>query len=132
MKKALTALALGTALSLGATTPPTLATPVEAQQAGVMVAGHWESDAGPVNGRGSGHFSLDLSQNGSRVRWLAGNGGEYLCSLEGTHCTGTWLGSSGSGWFDVWFSPDGLSFNGSWGYGSDRSAFGAWSGRRTS
>ncbi|MBX7192000.1 MAG: hypothetical protein K1X94_08080 [Sandaracinaceae bacterium] len=102
-----------------------------AQQAGVFVAGHWETDAGNAAGRGGGHFSIDLSQNGSRVRWVASNGGEYLCSLEGSHCTGTWHGTSGSGWFDVWFSPDGGSFNGSWGYADDRSAPGSWSGRRT-
>jgi hypothetical protein len=132
MKNALSALALGPAFVVGAASQPALVAPASAQQAGVFVAGHWESDAGNVNGRGGGHFALDLSQNGSRIRWQAANRGEYLCSLEGTHCTGTWHGTSGSGWFDVWFSPDGGTFNGTWGYGSDRSASGGWSGRRTS
>ncbi len=131
--KTIHAALLGSGLALASLAAPDTAIPdASAQQAAAFVAGHWETDAGNASGHGGGHFSIDLTQNGSRVRWVASNGGEYLCSLEGYHCTGTWHGTSGSGWFDVWFSPDGGSFNGSWGYADDRSSPGSWSGRRTS
>ncbi|MFO0683016.1 MAG: hypothetical protein U0234_13250 [Sandaracinus sp.] len=93
-------------------------------------AGHWETDASAVNGRGAGHLSVDIVQSGTGLRWSAANGGLYVCTLRGYQCSGTWSGTTGSGWFDVSFSPDASSFYGVWGYGEDRSSSGAWSGHR--
>lgn len=121
MKKNLAALAL--ALLTTVVAPTALAQYFDA-------SGHWETDASGVNGRGAGHFSLDIVQNGTGLRWSAANGGMYVCTLRGQQCSGTWSGTSGSGWFDVSFSPDGSSFVGAWGYGDDRSMAGGWSGRR--
>lgn len=132
MNKTLAALAL-----LFASVPLTLATPSThaAAQYGPApyfdASGHWETDAGAVNGRGSGHFSLEITQSGTGLRWSAANGGMYVCTLRGANCNGTWSGTSGSGWFDVTFSPDGGAFVGSWGYGDDHFAVGSWSGHRS-
>lgn len=120
MKKTLAALALAAFTVLGS--------PAAAQS--VDVTGHWETDATNAGGRGGGHFPVDITQHGSALRWAAVGGGQYICSMRGTRCSGTWSGSTGSGWFDVTFSGNGSSFSGQWGYDDNRAVWGSWTGTR--
>lgn len=113
------ALALGSVLAA--------ATPAVAQP---DMTGTFNTDSGPVKGRGAGKIQMTITQRGSSLEWKTSTGYTYICSLDERNCAGTWAGKTGSGWFSVKFSPNGDSFTGNWGYKDDRSESGFFNGKR--
>ena len=93
--------------------------------------GTYQTQSGAVNGRGAGGIQMTIAQRGSSLVWSTSTGYTYVCSLQGTRCSGTWSGRTGSGWFSVNFTGNGNSFSGSWGYDDDHSASGSFTGSRS-
>ncbi len=91
----------------------------------------WHTSWGPVPGRG-GAGSIDMRavhRNGGII-WTYGDGHTMVCVIDRLRCSGSWVGSSGSGWLELAFAPDGRSFSGTWGYGLDHAAMGTIGGTR--
>jgi hypothetical protein len=116
------ALALGSALAVATVASPALANG--------DFTGTYQTQSGAVGGRGAGSIQMTISQRGTSLTWSTSTGYTYICSLQGTTCSGTWSGKTGSGWFDVKFTPNGDRFAGNWGYGNDRTESGSFSGTR--
>ena len=109
---AIAALSIGTA----AASPPNLTGTWNVQQAG-------------LNGNSTSAVTLTQSGNGVVGRNATnGNGftGTFVTDMK---INGTWHGPSGAGWLTVYVSPNGHSFNGSWGY-NGRPANGTFVGNK--
>jgi hypothetical protein len=93
------------ALSVGAAvaSPPNLTGTWSVQQTGL---------------NGSTTATVTLTQSGSGlVGKNAANGNGFTGSfVSDTQINGKWHGPSGAGWLTVYVSPNGHSFNGTWGY----------------
>jgi hypothetical protein len=91
--------------------------------AAVSISGTWDTNWGPVH----------LTEAGNSV--TGSYEGEYPGTLQGKRSgntvTFTWSGSNGESGKGVFtFSPDGKSFQGTWGGGDSATNGGAWSGTR--
>lgn len=93
------------------------------------VSGTWATHSGPCNGRGSTDLSMAGVERAETFELTYPNGA-MLCALRGNHCEGTRRGHTGTGWFAIDFGPDGAIFAGTWGYGTDHSASGTFTGQR--
>jgi hypothetical protein len=92
--------------------------------------GTFQTQSGAVGGRGAGAIQMTITQRGSSLTWSTSTGYTYVCALQGSSCSGTWSGKTGSGWFDVKFTGNGDRFSGSWCYGNDHADSGSFSGAR--
>lgn len=90
------------------------------------LTGTWVVQQSGLNG--STQSTVKLTQSGSGIVGTSstGNGftGEFV---NGTQINGKWHGPGGAGWLTVYASPNGHSFNGTWGY-NGRSANGSFVG----
>jgi hypothetical protein len=93
------------------------------------LTGKWMVQQSGLNGNSTG--SIDLSQSGMGVvgtNAASGNGftGTFVTDSK---LNGTWKGPGGAGWLTVYASPNGHSFNGTWGY-NGRSPNGSFTGNK--
>ena len=109
------ALAAGTAIGLAQQVP--------------NVTGTWSIEQTGANGTTRSTVTLKQSGNGI-VGTNAANGtgftGEFA---NGERIDGKWHGPGGAGWLTIYVSPNGHSFNGTWGY-NGRSANGSFVGNK--
>jgi len=108
MKRFVLALFFGVgiaALSIGAAlaSPPNL-------------TGSWTVQQSGLNGTTTATVTITQSGNGF-VGTNAANGNGFTGTfVNDSQINGTWHGPGGAGWLTVYASPNGHSFNGSWGY----------------
>lgn len=95
----------------------------------VNYSGTWNTNSGAAGGRGAGRIVMSATHRNGGVTFRYG-GNTMTCSLAGSHCGGSWQGGTGSGWFEIDFTPDGGAFSGTWGYGNDRANAGSFTGSR--
>jgi hypothetical protein len=80
------------------------------------LAGHWVVQQTGANGNSSSQVTLTQSGNrvvGTSTTTKNGFSGTFV---NDTQINGTWNGPGGAGWLTVFVSPNGHSFNGTWGY----------------
>jgi hypothetical protein len=79
------------------------------------LTGSWVLEQTGTNG--TGDSSLQITQSGNQVvgKSSKGNGfsGEFVSD---TQINGKWNGPGGAGWLTVYVTPNGHSFNGTWGF----------------
>jgi hypothetical protein len=80
------------------------------------LSGQWTIEQSGLNGTSSS--VVTLTQNGSAVVGSnAKNGNGFTGTfVSDSKLNGTWKGPGGAGWLTVYASPNGHSFNGTWGY----------------
>lgn len=80
------------------------------------LTGKWTIQQSGLNGTSSS--SITLTQSGmGLVGTNAANGNGFTGSfVTDSQINGKWHGPSGAGWLTVYASPNGHSFNGTWGY----------------
>lgn len=93
------------------------------------LSGTWAVEQTGRNGTTTGTITLKQSGNG-----LVGNNAKtgvgYTATFVNTsQMNGTWHGPGGAGWLTVYVSPNGHSFNGTWGY-HGREANGSFVGNK--
>ena len=102
---------------------------VAASAAPPDISGNWTVDQTGLNGPSSGKIVLTQSGN-TIVGTNKANGnnfnGEFVTD---TQINGTWKGPGGAGWLTVYVTPNGHSFNGTWGY-NGRKANGSFVGQK--
>ncbi|MBV8246113.1 MAG: hypothetical protein JOZ38_09355 [Candidatus Eremiobacteraeota bacterium] len=93
------------------------------------ITGMWTVDQQGLNGGSSA--TITLKQSGmSVVGSNAKNGNGFTGTfVNDTQINGTWKGPGGAGWLTVYVSPNGHSFNGTWGY-NGRKANGSFVGNK--
>lgn len=80
------------------------------------LSGHWVIQQTGPNGNSSSQVTLTQSGNrvvGTSATTKNGFSGNFVSD---TQINGTWNGPGGAGWLTVFVSPNGHSFNGTWGY----------------
>ena len=93
------------------------------------ITGTWVVEQSGLNGVSKSKITLTQSGNGIVGNNAAsGNGftGEFV---NDTQINGKWHGPGGAGWLTVYVSPNGHSFNGTWGY-NGRAANGSFVGQK--
>jgi hypothetical protein len=100
-----------------------------AVQASVNVSGHYSVQLTTSQGLSTG--AVTLNQVGTTV---VGHGTAGLNTWNGTMVSdtkmnGKWEGPKGAGWITVYFSADGKSFQGTWGFNGKKSS-GSMIGKR--
>ena len=99
-----------------------------AQQA-PNVAGTWTVQQAGLNGTTTSTITLHQSGSGI-VGTAASNGNGFTGAfVSDTQINGKWHGQGGAGWLTVHVSPNGHSFNGTWGY-NGRPANGSFVGNK--
>jgi hypothetical protein len=106
----------------------TSATSVLSQSA-PNITGQWTVEQGGLNGTTTSKLSLRQSGNG-----IVGNSPTTKNSFTGefvnaTQINGKWSGPGGAGWLTIYVTPNGHSFNGTWGY-NGRAANGSFVGNK--
>jgi hypothetical protein len=87
-----------------------------AQAAAPNLTGTWVVQQTGANGTTSGTLKISQSGNGL-VGSNAANGNGFTGTfVDDSKINGKWHGPGGAGWLTVYASPNGHSFNGSWGY----------------
>jgi hypothetical protein len=90
------------------------------------ITGTWQVQQTGANG--STQFKITLTQSGnSFVGHRADGTGFTGTFVNDTQIDGKWHGPGGAGWLTIYASPDGHSFNGTWGY-NGRAANGSFVG----
>ena len=85
-------------------------------QSGPSVTGTWTIQQSGANGTTTSTVKLTQSGNGI-VGTNAANGNGFTGEFAtGDRIDGKWHGPGGAGWLTVYVSPNGHSFNGTWGY----------------
>ena len=80
------------------------------------VTGKWTVQQSGLNGTSASTITLTQSGMGI-VGSNAANGNGFTGTfVDDSKVNGTWHGPSGAGWLTVYASPNGHSFNGTWGY----------------
>ena len=89
---------------------------VAAQAAPPNLTGTWTVQQSGLNGTST--TTITLNQSGtSLVGQNAKNGNGFTGEfVNDSQINGKWHGPGGAGWFTVYASPNGHSFNGTWGY----------------
>jgi hypothetical protein len=80
------------------------------------LAGTWTVQQTGLNGTTTGNVKLTQSGNGIVGANAASGNGFTGTFVTDSKINGTWHGPGGAGWLTVYASPNGHSFNGSWGY----------------
>lgn len=93
------------------------------------VTGTWSVQQTGANGTSTS--TITLSQSGSGIVGSnAANGNGFTGTfVNDTQINGKWHGPGGAGWLTVYVSPNGHSFNGTWGY-NGRAANGSFVGNK--
>ena len=93
------------------------------------LTGTWRVQQSGLNGMTGGTITIQQSGNGL-VGQNAGNGNGFTGEfVNDTQINGKWHGPGGAGWITVYVSPNGHSFNGTWGY-NGRAANGSFVGNK--
>jgi hypothetical protein len=118
------AFAVLAALAIGATSlVPASAAPPQ------NMTGTWHVEQTGNNGSSSSTITLTQSGNGV-VGSNAQNGNNFTAEfVDDSKMNGKWHGPGGAGWLTVYVSPNGHSFNGTWGY-NGRAANGSFVGNK--
>ncbi len=92
------------------------------------LTGTWTVEQNGLNGGTTTHVTLKQSGNGLVGTGSTGNGftGEFVTD---TQINGKWHGPGGAGWLTIYVSPNGHSFNGTWGY-NGRASNGSFVGNK--
>jgi hypothetical protein len=86
-----------------------------AQASPPSITGTWSVQQTGVNGTTAG--TVTLTQSGNSFVGTGKNGNGYSGTfVSDTQINGKWHGPGGAGWLTVFVSPNGHSFNGTWGY----------------
>ncbi|HEY6485050.1 MAG TPA: hypothetical protein VIX83_01540 [Candidatus Cybelea sp.] len=105
-----------TSIATGSASPPS-------------VTGTWQVQQTGLNGNSTATVTLQQSGAGI-VGNNAKNGNGFTGSfVNDSQINGKWHGPSGAGWLTVYVSPNGHSFNGTWGY-NGRAANGSFVGNK--
>ena len=93
------------------------------------ITGTWKVEQSGNNGTTTSTITLTQSGNGI-VGSNAANGNGFTGEfVNDTQINGKWHGPGGAGWLTVYVSPNGHSFNGTWGY-NGRAANGSFVGNK--
>jgi hypothetical protein len=93
------------------------------------LTGHWVVAQTGANGGATGNLTITQSGDGI-VGQNAVNGNGYTGTfVNDSQINGKWHGPGGAGWLTVYASPNGHSFNGTWGY-NGRPANGSFVGNK--
>lgn len=93
------------------------------------VTGTWQVEQSGLNGPSSSKITLTQSGNGI-VGTNAANGNNFTGEfVTDSKINGKWKGPGGAGWLTVYVTPNGHSFNGTWGY-NGRAANGSFVGNK--
>jgi hypothetical protein len=92
------------------------------------LTGHWNVEQTGANGTTASSVTLTQSGDGFTGQSANGNGfnGTFV---DDSKINGKWHGPGGAGWLTVYASPNGHSFNGTWGY-NGRPANGSFTGNK--
>ena len=92
------------------------------------ITGNWNLQQTGANGTTDITITLRQSGNGLTGQTSTGNGitGTFVNDEQ---INGTWHGPGGAGWITVYVTPNGHSFNGTWGY-NGRKANGSFVGNK--
>jgi hypothetical protein len=92
------------------------------------LTGKWTVQQTGLNG--SSESVISLSQSGTGFVGTAANGNSFTGTfVDDSKINGKWHGPGGAGWLTVYASPNGHSFNGTWGY-NGRPANGSFTGNK--
>jgi hypothetical protein len=90
------------------------------------ITGTWQVQQTGANG--TTQFKVTLTQSGSSFVGHRADGTGFTGTfVNDTKIDGKWHGPGGAGWLTIYASPDGHSFNGTWGY-NGRAANGSFVG----
>lgn len=93
------------------------------------VTGTWKVEQSGNNGTTKATITITQSGNGivgNNAATQTGYTGEFV---NNTQINGKWHGPGGAGWLTIYVSPNGHSFNGTWGY-NGRAANGSFVGNK--
>jgi hypothetical protein len=93
------------------------------------LTGSWVVQQSGLNGTSESRISLTQSGNGIVGRNPANGNGFTGTFVNDSQINGTWKGPGGAGWLTIYASPNGHSFNGTWGY-NGRPANGSFTGNK--
>jgi hypothetical protein len=93
------------------------------------LTGTWTVQQTGPNGTSTGTIKLTQSGNGVVGHNAATQNGINGTFVSDSQINGTWNGPGGAGWLTVYASPNGHSFNGTWGY-NGRKANGSFVGNK--
>ncbi|HEY1654690.1 MAG TPA: hypothetical protein VGF86_06230, partial [Candidatus Tumulicola sp.] len=92
------------------------------------LTGTWKVEQSGLNGTTTA--TITISQSGAGIVGKNPNGTGYTGEFVGDgQVNGKWHGPGGAGWLTVYVSPNGHSFNGTWGY-NGRSSNGSFIGNK--
>jgi hypothetical protein len=92
------------------------------------LTGSWSVQQTGANG--STQSSITVTQSGSTFIGKRADGTGFTGTyVDDTKINGTWHGPGGAGWLTIYVTPNGHSFNGTWGY-NGRSANGSFIGNK--
>jgi len=80
------------------------------------LTGSWIVQQTGLNGTTTGTLTITQSGNGLVGQNAANGNGFTATFVNDSQLNGKWHGPGGAGWLTVYASPNGHSFNGSWGY----------------
>ncbi len=93
------------------------------------LTGNWTVEQTGLNGATTGKITLTQSGNGFVGQNAATGTGFTGTFVDDSKINGKWHGPGGAGWLTVYASPNGHSFNGTWGY-NGRPANGSFTGNK--
>ena len=93
------------------------------------LTGNWTVQQTGLNGTSSSTITITQSGNGIVGQNSANGNGFTGTFVTDSQINGKWHGPGGAGWLTVYASPNGHSFNGSWGY-NGRPANGTFVGNK--
>jgi hypothetical protein len=105
------------------------ATSVAAFASPPSVTGTWQIEQSGANGTSRSTVTLTQSGNGIVGNNPANGNGFTGTFVNDTQINGKWHGPGGAGWLTVYVTPNGHSFNGTWGY-NGRAANGSFVGNK--
>ena len=93
------------------------------------LTGKWTVEQTGLNGSSTSTISLTQSGMGIVGNNDANGNGFTLTFVDDSKLNGKWHGPKGAGWLTVYASPNGHSFNGTWGY-NGKPANGSFTGNK--
>ena len=88
---------------------------VAAQAAPPDISGNWKVEQSGANGGSTA--TVQIKQNGNSIVGASSAGNNFQGKFkDDSQIDATWHGPGGAGWLTVYVSPNGHSFNGTWGY----------------
>jgi hypothetical protein len=93
------------------------------------MSGHWNVEQTGVNGSTTSSVTLTQSGDGFTGQGATTGNGFSGTFVDDSKINGKWHGPGGAGWLTVYASPNGHSFNGTWGY-NGRPSNGSFTGNK--